>query len=258
MRAGRKPKSNETPKAPALSIAWKKSVGFTSATASGGSNARPKDCSLDSKVSSFTEESLGLKASWKRSVKASTKPMKEVTIALSEKPRTHVDTNPPDSASTCSGSVPAGVSRGMAARMAAFQVKNIRHGTRLPKMIACVILERSPSSCTHTVGITLWKTNDRRRVGIVLVKLPQSATAKRRLGSPRGAARARRTTKAATTQAAKPEFTSSSTSVPLNANRKPPKVKAKITGGGKSSAPRAGRKLSRISPPRETYATMSA
>mmetsp|Transcript_25395 Transcript_25395/g.58927 ORF Transcript_25395/g.58927 Transcript_25395/m.58927 type:complete len:219 (+) Transcript_25395:121-777(+) len=150
IQAGRSPKSVDTPKAPALSMAWKNKVGSRHATRTGGTRVRAKSRIFEGKVSSRSPMT-----SAKKSVRATTKPTKEVTMALKEKARMPPATNGlPVLRSTSRGSAPV-TSGGSAARTAAFQTTNIKNGTKLPMTMALVILERSPSNCAQTVGTTL-------------------------------------------------------------------------------------------------------
>ena len=154
IQAGRSPNSVETPKAPALSMAWKNRLGSKQATITGGTRVSAKSRSF--KGRELSSERLSKSA--KKSVRATTKPTKDVTIALRENARMPLATSGlPVLRSTSSGS-PA-EPMGRAASTAAFHTTNIKNGTRLPTTMAVVILPRSPSSCA--LGLSLKKASGR-------------------------------------------------------------------------------------------------
>mmetsp|Transcript_9700 Transcript_9700/g.31752 ORF Transcript_9700/g.31752 Transcript_9700/m.31752 type:complete len:205 (+) Transcript_9700:69-683(+) len=145
---GSTPKSTRTPKTAPNSKALTNISGFQRANASGGR-------SVSVKGRAFRRRKGRPIASEKKSLKPSTKPMKEVAMAKSEKISTPVPTSGSVALSTASGSsAPAPMPD--RPRMTASQMRNMVIGAAVPATIALRTLVASPSRSAQTTGTTLW------------------------------------------------------------------------------------------------------
>mmetsp|Transcript_69365 Transcript_69365/g.178780 ORF Transcript_69365/g.178780 Transcript_69365/m.178780 type:complete len:208 (+) Transcript_69365:481-1104(+) len=202
----------------------------------------------------------GLKASAMKSVMVTTKPMKDVMMALMENTTMPADsTGPPLTRRTSRGSgLPSSGVLLVQASSTPFQMRNMMSGTALPKMIVGVILRRSPSSCAQIVGTTLWNESPCSIVGMQSIERCQSEVTNSWLASACGTVRAKRPTKEMITTAVVRLFACSTRSVPFESIMNPPRPRAKATQGLIHIDARPGSRVPRISPPRAMNAVMVA